>query len=307
MPCYHPQNAVRTADGKILFGKVSHFQENLKLPCGQCIGCRLERSASWAARCVQEASLTPDLNEFVTLTYAPEHLPYGGALVHRHFQLFFKKLRKLYGKGPRYFMCGEYGESGLRPHYHAIIFGLRLQDRTPWKTVQGNVYYKSEILSRLWGLGHCMTADVTFESSAYVARYITKKINGPRAVSHYERMVEPTGELINLPPEYCRMSTNPGIGSSWFDKFHTDLFPSDQCVIMGKTPRKLKVPRYYDKKLEKMNPELYAQIKKQRLDRAKEIECDLPERLLIREEAQMLKVEQLLRGYENGSSDFRGL
>lgn len=307
MPCYHPKDAVRTADGKILYGKVSYFQENLKLPCGQCIGCRLERSASWAARCVQEASLYGDRNEFVTLTYAPEHLPYGGVLVHRHFQLFFKRLRKAFGKGPRYFMCGEYGENKSRPHYHAIVFNWRAPDREPWKIVNGNTYYKSKVLQKLWGLGHTMTADVTFESSAYVARYITKKINGKQAALHYEKFLPATGELISLPPEYCKPSSNPGIGSAWFDKFHTDLYPSDQCIIMGKSPRKLKVPRYYDKKLEKLNPELMQQIKKQRLDRAKEIESDLPERLLIREEAQMLKAEQLLRGYENGSSDFLGL
>lgn len=303
MPCYHPQNAVRTADGKILFGKVSNFQENLKLPCGQCIGCRLERSASWAARCVQEAQLFGDSNEFVTLTYAPEHLPYGGQLVHRDFQLFFKRLRKAFGKGPRYFMCGEYGENKSRPHYHAIIFNLRFTDREPWKIVQGNTYYKSKTLQNLWGLGHAMTADVTFESSAYVARYITKKINGPKAESHYNVLVPATGELVDLPPEYCRMSTNPGIGSDWFDQFHGDLYPSDQCVVMGKSPRKLKVPRYYDKKLEKLNPELFAKIKKQRLDRAKEIPSDLPERLIVREQAKMLQAELLLRRYENETAD----
>lgn len=196
-------------------------------------------------------------------------------------------------------MCGEYGEGKSRPHYHAIIFGLRFADRTPWKIVQGNTYYTSKTLQDLWGLGHTMTADVTFESSAYVARYITKKINGKLQESHYEKMVDTTGELLSLPPEYCRMSTNPGIGSNWFDQFHGDLYPSDQCVIMGKSPRKLKVPRYYDKKLEKLNPELHAQIKKQRLDRAKEIQSDLPERLIVREQAKILQAELLLRRYEN--------
>jgi hypothetical protein len=29
----------------------------LKIPCGQCIGCRLEYSRQWAMRCHHEASL----------------------------------------------------------------------------------------------------------------------------------------------------------------------------------------------------------------------------------------------------------
>lgn len=49
------------------------------LPCGQCIGCRLDKSRDWAQRMVHEASLHMD-NVFITLTYAPEYLPPDGGL-----------------------------------------------------------------------------------------------------------------------------------------------------------------------------------------------------------------------------------
>jgi hypothetical protein len=53
----------------------------LKIPCGQCIGCRLEYSRQWAMRCHHEASLHI-FNSFITLTYDPEHLPQDGSLKH---------------------------------------------------------------------------------------------------------------------------------------------------------------------------------------------------------------------------------
>ena len=94
MACFHPLKAFRTADGEIIFN--SHRRDtvaDLTLPCGQCVGCRLERSRQWAIRCVHEASLHQD-NCFITLTYAPEHLPSDNSLHYRDFQLFMKRLRK---------------------------------------------------------------------------------------------------------------------------------------------------------------------------------------------------------------------
>lgn len=53
---------------------------------------------------------------------------YYPTLRKRHYQLFFKRLRKWYGKPIRYFGTGEYGSKTQRPHYHFIIFGLKLDD-----------------------------------------------------------------------------------------------------------------------------------------------------------------------------------
>lgn len=73
-------------------------------------------------------SQSHDFSCFVTLTYDDEHMPYGGDLHYRHFQLFLKKLRKRLGRPVRYFMCGEYGDRLGRPHYHAILIGVEVAD-----------------------------------------------------------------------------------------------------------------------------------------------------------------------------------
>ena len=59
----------------MVFSQANAYQpdEPLEIPCGQCIGCKLERSRQWAMRCVHEALLHEE-NSFITLTYAPEAL-----------------------------------------------------------------------------------------------------------------------------------------------------------------------------------------------------------------------------------------
>ena len=129
MPCYHPMPAVRMSDGSVKFISRNKrgVESELELPCGQCIGCRLERSRQWAIRCLHEASLH-ERNAFITLTYDESNLPPGGSLVYRDFQLFMKRLRKVAGK-VTFYVGGEYGENLLRPHFHACIFGYDFPDK----------------------------------------------------------------------------------------------------------------------------------------------------------------------------------
>ena len=66
---------------------------------------------------------------FVTLTYNEDNLPYDNdgypCLNKKQVQDFIKRLRKRLGNQHlRYFLVSEYGDQGLRPHYHAIFFGL---------------------------------------------------------------------------------------------------------------------------------------------------------------------------------------
>lgn len=122
MTCYHPIKAFRTASGVSFseLGRDDHLGD-IELPCGRCVGCRLRRANEWALRVMHEAKLHP-ANCFVTLTYRDEDLPENGSLRHRDFQLFMKRLRKR--ADVRFYMCGEYGEQKLRPHYHACLFGV---------------------------------------------------------------------------------------------------------------------------------------------------------------------------------------
>lgn len=304
MTCYHPLTGYRSRDlnanGKrsIVFSVSEGYSDlPVKLPCGQCIGCRLERSRQWAMRCVHEAKLH-DRNSFITLTYSDENLPKDGSLQVKHFQDFMKRLRWHCGS-VRYFHCGEYGEKFGRPHYHACLFGFDFPDKTHYKTVRGNRLYTSELLNSLWeNKGFCIIGDVTFESAAYVARYITKKITGPKAEDHYSR-VNSKGEIFSLAPEYTTMSRRPGIARDWFKQFSSDVYPKDFVTLRGK---KLKPPKYYDSLYEIMSPKEMETLKRERRrNAAKQAENNTYERLRVREKIQLYIAKLLKRSYENGN------
>ena len=294
MPCYHPIDAFQCADGSVIFSeRKGDVIRPLQLPCGQCVGCRLERSRQWAVRCMHEASLWP-ASCFVTLTYDNEHLPDDGSLHYEHVQLFMKRLRKrLRGCGPapdqepskpfpiRFYMCGEYGEKFGRPHYHLCLFNCHFGDRVPWrKAPSGSILYRSAILEELWPFGFSSIGDLTFESAAYVARYCMKKITGHRADEHYRR-VDEDGVITQLVPEFNKMSLKPGIGALWLDRYTSDVYPSDEVIVRGKS---CKPPRYYDKRFSSQHPEIFDDIAWQRvLDSIPSREHSTDERLAVRE------------------------
>lgn len=195
MPCYHPIDAWRpdsySGDKKLIFkydvqrcgGRLT---PDIKVPCGRCVGCRLERSRQWAMRCMHEAKMHKQ-NCFITLTYNEENRPYNDDLNYQDFQLFMKRLRERFqGTTIKFYMCGEYGPKLGRPHFHACLFGIDFPDRKLWKVTDSkSKLYRSEILEKLWTKGFSSVGDVNFESAAYVARYIMKKVTGEAAELHY--------------------------------------------------------------------------------------------------------------------------
>lgn len=266
----------------------------MTVPCGRCIGCRLDRSRDWATRLHHEASLHPH-NSFLTLTFSDDQLPNSFSVSTEDTQKFMKRLRKKVGK-VRYFACGEYGAApNYRPHYHLLVFGYDFPDKYLWrKSPTGHLLYRSEMLEKLWPFGHSEIGSVTYESAGYVARYLTKKISGPIAQEHYSRVHPMTGEVVQVKPEFICMSTKPGIGAHWYEQFAGDAFPSDFLIINGK---KVPVPRYYCKKL---GEEALAEIKDKRAEKAEaNAHNNTPERLLVREEVQHLRATKLLRGMES--------
>lgn len=305
MACYHPLKAYRGSAG-IVFQPTRAFSDlpSLELPCGRCIGCRLERSRQWAIRMMHEAALH-EQNAFITLTYDDDHLPDDYSVDVRHWQLFFKKLksrvRRKHGasaaKSIKFYHCGEYGERGLRPHYHAILFGYQFPDLQPFKrSKQGDYIYTSELLTELWERGHASTGHVTFETCAYVARYVTKKITGEPAAEHYTRTNPLTGEVSQVRPEYSSMSN--GIGRDWYLKWRSDAYPSDFIVMRG---RKMRPPRYYDKlhKAEQDHSGLLDDHDKLKLGRIAKSKIyrwnNSKERLAVREEIHKSRASLLKR------------
>lgn len=296
MTCYHPLTAYRSLNELTQNGKsVIRFKpgpfldwEEIKLPCGQCIGCRLERSRQWAVRSVHEA-LQYERNCFITLTYSDEYLhPSGSLKFHKkEFQDFMKRLRKKYGAGIRFIHCGEYGSKFQRPHHHAILFNFDFSDKFFWqRTKLGFSLFRSPELERLWPFGISTIGDCTFETVAYVARYVTKKVNGEEADAHY----------YGRDPEYITMSRRPGIGFNWL-KENYEIYNYDEVIIRDKI--KCKPPAYYDRKFEEVAPEFMESVKRNRKLKALANPVD-PERLCKKEEYKLLAAARLKRNYEEG-------
>lgn len=265
----------------------------ITVPCGRCVGCRLERSRQWAVRCMHEAQMH-ERTSFITLTYSKKNLPADGSLDVKHWQDFAKRLRKK--KGPfKFYHCGEYGDSNYRPHYHAAIFGIDwVEDRKLYTiTKQGNRLFTSAELDETWQKGNVWIGNLSFESAAYVARYIMKKVNGDQAEAHYQWTDRTTGEIFTLKPEYTTMSRRPGLGSTWFEKYYTDVFPSDEVIIRG---RSMRPPKYYDSLLEKRDPLLFKKIKAKRKKEATKYEDDNTyTRLIAKEKVKLAEVASLSR------------
>jgi hypothetical protein len=308
MACYHPISAglsgysTNSATGRVyrrvIFKKNDpDIVQEVSLPCGQCIGCRLERSRQWALRCMHEAQLHEN-NCFITLTYDNTHLPGDQSLHHEDFQRFIKLLRhyawRKLGKKLRYYMAGEYGDNFGRPHYHACIFGIDFHDKKLWKrTSSGSLIYRSDILETLWPFGYSSIGDVNFESAAYVARYIMKKQTGKEAKNHYQYSSLETGEIIQMEPEYNKMSLKPGIGADWYKKYKNDVYPHDYVVLRG---QKIKPPKYYDQLYKNDNPYEYEQILALRENGAKLNHADNTyDRLAVKEQVVKAKLRKLKR------------
>lgn len=266
------------------------------IPCRQCINCRLSHSREWALRCMHEAQMHEN-NVFLTLTYDNESLPFVEthegvfpSLDPEHLTKFWKDLRSYidYYVGDlkfKYFACGEYGELYGRPHYHACVFNLDFADKELVTCFRGNRLYQSDILDQIWSRGQARIGDVTYQSAAYVARYVMKKRRGD-AVKDYRGRV----------PEFQRQSQ--GLSKSWILENMSDVYPHDYCVVDG---FKQKVPRYYDKVLEQLDPETLQLIKSQRRDSLSD--CNWSEfsveRLETKDYVKNRQVQQLWRPYEN--------
>jgi hypothetical protein len=337
MPCYHPLKAYRRTDCNTLSfnknGQYTNIAAPLSLPCGQCTGCRLERSKQWAIRCVHEASLYEN-NCFITLTYNNENLPKDFSLNKRDFQLFMKRLRKKYvPTNPydkktqealydqfhkkheiRFYHCGEYGEPTefnnyvARPHYHAIIFNHKFKDQTLWKTKRGTELFTSAELEELWPKGFSTIGTVTYDSAGYVARYLLKKLNlsdksspgvKERHQKQYTHVDRKTGEAFPLLPEYTTMSRKPGIARAWFEKWGKDVFPNDSVVMQGKERT---VPKFYDTIYQNNEPEKFDIIKQKRVkNMQKHAKDNTPDRLASKEIVKTAQIGKLYREYEESN------
>ncbi len=278
----------------------------VSVKCGQCYGCRLDHSKSWAIRIIHE-SKSYENNSFLTLTYKPEKLPQNRTLVKEDFQNFMKNLRRhitkenlpgvpeehwklfnLKEKRVRYFHAGEYGSINKRPHYHACLFNYDFSDKKFYKKENDNILWISDTLKDIWDRGYCTIGSINFDSAAYVARYIMKKITGKKSDVHYVN--KETGELREK--EYTTMSRKPGLGKDWIEKYMSDVYPEDVVIVKG---MKLRPPKYYDDIFDR-NTDLLEVVKKERVKYAHDHRSEYtPERLKAKEAVLRAKTKVLRR------------
>ncbi len=227
MKCLHPIS-VRNPKKNFQFGQDPFW---LTVPCGKCFACQSNKRSFWTCRLYFEA-ISAISSIFVTLTYDDEHLPLKNGfptLNKRDCQLFLKRLRKQFPNHHiKYFLCGEYGITTARPHYHAIIFDLPLC---------GNFleYYRIELL-KIWSLGHITADKVNINRIGYVSKYILK------TQSEKEHYLE-----FEIQPPFLLSSRRPAIGAAIADKIKDYLSPDNTTIhYHGYT---FILPRYVKEKL----------------------------------------------------------
>lgn len=280
--CYHPLKALDcginpVSQKKILrFLKPSDFQFGnfqdddrvLDIPCGQCIGCRMDYAREWANRLLLELQ-AHDSSKcfFVTLTYSDDALKdhclrgfsdsetgevkgYSLSLCKRDLQLFMKRLRKACEPEKiRFYAVGEYGGQTFRPHYHLILFNLHLSDGDLHfykKSPLGYDYQNSDLIARVWPFGYNVVAPVTWESCCYTARYMLKKQKGNNAHVYDDFSLE-------APFSVC--SRKPGIAHSYFENCGDFSRLSRITIGTDRGSKQFPPPRYLERLFTASHPE----------------------------------------------------
>jgi len=251
--------------------------------CRTCIACRLNYAAMWAVRGSHERSLW-DVSCSITLTYDDDHVPWSG-LQKKHFQDFLKRLRrqlsyyKMSGADFKYIACGEYGdESGVRstfghPHFHAVFFGLDFPDKYKWRKGKlGHQMFRSDFLEKQWTFGNAEIGGADDEMINYVCAYVTKKVTGQRALSHYasRRFCDEMGNHFDFlyNSEFFLSSRRPAIGLRFLEDNFDDIFAHDEVILAGGVRKP--VPQYYANKLRERSEILYQSVRHDRLYSARD-------------------------------------
>lgn len=220
----------------------------IQIPCGKCIGCRIDYSRSWADRLTYHSIGRENCSYFLTLTYDDAHqssedyIPAYDiyTLNYEHMDIFIKRLRNKFRDAQiDYYYAGEYGDSSFRQHFHVICFNMFIPDLKFYKTNPlGDCLYTSEILDSLWGKGYVVIGLFNWRNAAYTARYVEKKRDG-RAMIEYT--------ALGLEPEKCRCSRRPGIAYDYYESNYQDIWKNNGLLVPRdvNSSGKLGIPRYF--------------------------------------------------------------
>lgn len=333
MSCYHPKYAWMLKydhGGKPAFSEpedAKRHPENwrqITIPCGKCIGCRLDYSREWATRITMEMKLYPrESNWFITLTYDDQNVPWGETINEETGELitnqslkatdltkFMKDIRRNYEyhtgwTGIRFFACGEYGSKTQRPHYHIAMLNMPIapeEMKQIGNNKQGDTLYEAPRLDKIWGKGYVTIGELTWQSAAYVARYITKKQIGKQADKWYQSQ--------GIQKEFVRMSRNPGIGMPAIigDTNKLEKIIKEDKIRVAKKSGTLdnKIPKILNQAYRSMEPEqmiITEQNRAKKAQRANEIKLsnttlNLTQQLEIEEHKKEEQMKKLIRAIE---------
>lgn len=289
------------------------------IACGQCLGCRLDHAKLWQGRCLMEMQ-EHDSTYFLTLTYDDEHLPLKSRYCHEYVddstgevlsvpvatlslddvQRWKKRLAKAWSKRSdkplRFYGCGEYGDTTMRPHYHFLVFGLDLTDDelTYYKTSAAgkinSTLYNCDWITKTWGNGHVVIGKGTFESAGYIARYVLKKRGA----------IDKQFYLDNgLLPPFINMSRRPGIGLPYLERVSEVIVNDDGIddihISTANGGKTIRISGYMLDKLSVVYPEIVTKVKDQRREAmdikraAIKSKTDLPYPLYLYNQGQALE------------------
>lgn len=232
-------------------GKTFDF---IQVPCGKCIGCRMDYSRSWADRMTYHVIGKEDSSYFLTLTYDDDHLDDLDhsdnydlfALRFDDMTEFIKSLRNKFRDCQiDYYYSGEYGDSNFRPHFHLIVYNLFIPDLEFWKlNDNGDPVYTSDIIHNLWKRGIVSVSHYSWRGAAYTASYVEKKRDGRLQIEY---------TAVGLTPEKCRMSRRPGIAHDYYCEHYEDIWKNNGLNVSRdvNSSGHLGIPRYFRKLAEK--------------------------------------------------------
>lgn len=204
----------RSSGKKIAISHQGDFISSASVPCGKCGACRKNKVDEWSFRLRQEKKVS-DSSFFVTLTYAPEHVPRSDnnfkTLDRNDLTKYFKRLRKwMKDDGVdmpplKFYAVGEYGDNFERPHYHLIVLNATVDHIIESWCVAKRSLSRSDIRS-LGGLplGFVHVGAVTTDSIAYCVKYLDKGRKVPRharddRVKEFSRMSHGLGQSYLTP------------------------------------------------------------------------------------------------------------
>lgn len=246
---YKPFNAlVKKPAGLCLtpyFDKVTNMPHN----CGHCAHCRSQKKVAWSSRVIADYNAFNQKAVFLTLDYADSHLPNArpvynqktgevyryasgmprlmGDLCRPHANAFFNKFKTYYQRKfntkfeGKYFLCGEYGGRFGRPHYHALILGIDINQIEVIKLLESCWKYGRCKIEAPRNAEHCIKyiAGYLFDSigsqSQFMQHYQVKQVPfcnvskgfGKALIAHKLKEINSNAERNNITPANFVLNT----------------------------------------------------------------------------------------------------